>query len=151
MVACIDDCSGGHDYQLPGPQVEPSAGLWQFCAKLRIVSVDEMRKLTDNPKDVHYFPPYPTDPKVIAAEYDELQELVKHRDDPCFIAAHAKAAKPPDVCDIKKELPGKTLRWKPLSRLWNIMPSRSSAPAAGWGARLRARRPASTTATSPTC
>jgi hypothetical protein len=122
MVSCVDDCSGGHDYALPGPQVEPSAGLWQFCAKLRIVGIDEMRALTDDPTNVHYFPPYPTKPAVIEAEYEELIELSRHRDDPCYIIENTDKKPPVPICHFQKDLPGVIGRRRPLSRLWNLCP-----------------------------
>jgi len=121
MVACHDQCTD-HEYSLKGPQVEPSAGLWQFCAKLRIVSIDEMRKFTDDPGDPRYFPPYPLDTKTIKAEFEELLELEKHRDDPCFIATSAKCEKSPDLCEFEKDLPGRIGCRRPLSRLWNFCP-----------------------------
>src|SRR3954454_8713808 len=104
MVACNDHCTQ-FEYSLTGPQVEPSAGLWQFCAKLRIVGIDEMRKLTDDPSNDRYFPPYPLDDATITKEFAELVELEKHRDDPCFIATSEKCDKLPELCEFRKELP----------------------------------------------
>jgi hypothetical protein len=121
MVACNDHCTN-FEYSLKGPQVEPSAGLWQFCAKLRIVSIDELRKLTDDPADDHYFPPYPLDDPTITAEFKELVELEKYRDDPCFIATSEKCDEQPDLCRFKKKLPGRIGCRRPLSRLWNFCP-----------------------------
>lgn len=121
MVACNDHCTD-HEYSLTGPQVEPSAGLWQFCAKLRIVSIDEMRQFTDNPADDRYFPPYPLDDKTIKAEFKELEELQEHRDDPCFIATSEKCDALPKLCHFEKDLPGRIGCRRPLSRLWNLCP-----------------------------
>ncbi|HEY4640730.1 MAG TPA: vanadium-dependent haloperoxidase [Thermoanaerobaculia bacterium] len=121
MVACKDHCAD-HEYSLTGPQVEPSAGLWQFCAKLRIVSIDELRKFTDDENDNRYFPPYPLDDKTIKDEFNELLELQRHRDDPCFIATSEKCDELPKLCRFEKKLPGRIGCRRPLSRLWNLCP-----------------------------
>src|SRR5215207_710689 len=77
-------------YNLKGPQVEPEASFWNFCPQLRLVSIKELTAITDNPGHPGYFPPYP-DPctaagqAVIQKEFEELQTLMKLRDDPCAL------------------------------------------------------------------
>src|SRR5436305_9876730 len=85
---CDDHCNE-HEYSLQGPQVDPSAGYWNYCAKLRIISIDELLAFTDNyagNRD-HYFPPYPKDQKTIDREIAELIDLATHRDDPCHLVS----------------------------------------------------------------
>jgi membrane-associated phospholipid phosphatase len=101
------------EYALMGPQVEPEAGYWMYCARLRIVSIRELTAVTDDEKNVeHYFPPYP-DPcdkkgaAQIKREIEELVELSKRRDDPCELAGEPK---------------GKLGRRQPISKLLNLMP-----------------------------
>jgi membrane-associated phospholipid phosphatase len=120
-VVCIDGCYE-HEYALKGPQVEPSAGLWQYCARLRIVGVDEMRALTDKKNDPHYFPPYPIDAKTLQLEIDELLDLQKHRDDPCYLSNPKPCPKPLDVCEFEKGLPAAYGCRQPISKLWNLCP-----------------------------
>lgn len=101
-----------HEYGLMGPQVEPAAGYWMFCAKLRIVSIKELTAVTDKPGSDGFFPPYP-DPcskegmVVIQKEIDELLELSKRRDDPCSLEGGAE---------------GKLGERHPISRLLNLTP-----------------------------
>lgn len=101
-----------HEYGLMGPQVEPRAGYWMFCPKLRIVSIQELTAVTDKPASDGFFPPYP-DPctdegrAVIQKEIDELVELSRRRDDPCSLSG------PPE---------GKLGRREPISRLLNLTP-----------------------------
>ena len=118
---CIEKCYP-FEYALTGPQVEPSAGLWQYCARLRIVGVDEMRALTDKKNDPHYFPPYPTDAKTLKLEIDELLDLQKHRDDPCHLSNPKPCPKPMEVCEFEKALPAAYGCRKPISKLWNLCP-----------------------------
>src|SRR4051794_6667427 len=108
-------------YSLKGPQVEPSAGLWQFCAKLRIVSIDELRAVTDKKGD-RYFPPYPTDAGTIKKEFDELIDLQNHRDDPDYVANGGPCPAMLPLCKFKQSLPAADRCRRPLSRLWNLCP-----------------------------
>jgi membrane-associated phospholipid phosphatase len=118
---CIDGCNQ-FEYSLKGPQVEPSAGLWQYCTRLRIVGIDEMRALTDKKNDPHYFPPYPVDTKTLKLEIDELLDLQKHRDDPCYLSNPKACDKVPEVCEFEKGLPAAYGCRKPISKLWNLCP-----------------------------
>ncbi len=119
-MACDDSCYP-NEYKLQGPQVEPAAGYWQFCARLRIVSIEEMRAVTDKPQDPRYFPPYPKDEKTIKAEFAELVDLAQRRDDPCYLV-NDKCDPLPDICKFEKGLPGKIGCRRPISRLWNLCP-----------------------------
>jgi membrane-associated phospholipid phosphatase len=119
-VVCIDGCYE-HEYALKGPHVEPTAGLWQYCARLRIVGIDEMRALTDKKNDPHYFPPYPTDPKTLKLEIDELLDLQKHRDDPCYVSNPEPCRKLLNVCEFKERPPAYGCRQR-ISKLWNLCP-----------------------------
>jgi membrane-associated phospholipid phosphatase len=120
--ACIKDCSE-HDYALTGPQVEAAAGLWQFCARLRIVSIEEMVSLTDDPSDRHYFPPYPTDAATLQKEIDELIDLERHRDDPCHLVHPKHCPECLKVCEFEKgPLPAAYGCRRPISKLWNLCP-----------------------------
>ena len=109
-------------YSLKGPQVEPSAGLWQYCAKLRIVSIDTLRAVTDKKNDNRYFPPYPTDDATIKKEFAELLDLQANRDNPDAIANPGKCPPRPKLCEFKKDLPGADRCRRPISRLWNLCP-----------------------------
>jgi hypothetical protein len=86
-----------HEYALMGPQVEPQAGYWMYCAKLCIVSIRELTAVTDDPKSDGYFPPYP-DPcskegaAITQKEIEELVALSKRRDDPCSLVGKAEGA-----------------------------------------------------------
>jgi membrane-associated phospholipid phosphatase len=120
-MACKDHCEE-FEYALQGPQVEPAAGYWQYCARLCIVGIDELRALTDKKNDRHYFPPYPKDEHTLKEEIDELVELAHHRDDPCFLVNEKPCPDPLDVCEFKKgELPKGRCR-RPISKLWNLCP-----------------------------
>jgi hypothetical protein len=101
-----------HEYSLTGPQVEPQAGYWAYCARLCVVSIEELTAVTDNPKSDGYFPPYP-DPcspagaAQIKKEIDELLALAKRRDDPCSLSGAAQGALGPR---------------KPISKFLNLTP-----------------------------
>ena len=101
-----------HEYGLMGPQVEPRAGYWMFCAKLRIVSIKELTAVTDKSGGDGFFPPYP-DPcskegeAIIQKEIEELVELSKRRDDPCSLTGAAE---------------GKLGLRRPISKLLNLTP-----------------------------
>jgi membrane-associated phospholipid phosphatase len=121
-MPCKSKCTE-HEYELPGPHVEPSSGLWGMCAKLRMVSTKELTRLTDNPNDGHYFPPYPLDQETIRKEIRELQELEAHRDDPCFFSRDTECPPSPALCDFpKKKLPQAYGCRRPTSKLWNLNP-----------------------------
>src|SRR3954453_14435005 len=118
---CIDGCNQ-FEYSLKGPQAEPSAGLWEYCPRLGFVGINEMRALTDKKNDRHYFPPYPTDPKTLNLEIDELLDLQKHRDDPCYLSNPKPCPKPLDVCEFEKGLPAAYGCRQPISKLWKLCP-----------------------------
>jgi hypothetical protein len=102
-----------HEYSLMGPQVEPAAGYWAYCARLCVVSIEELTAVTDDPKSDGYFPPYP-DPcskqgaAQIQKEIEELVELAKRRDDPCSLSGGAQQ--------------GALGLRQPISRLLNLTP-----------------------------
>jgi hypothetical protein len=123
MDVCKETCTQ-YEYSLDGPQVEPSGGVWQFCPKLCIVGIEELTKLTDDPNDGHYFPPYPLDQKTIDREIAELIDLAKHRDDPCYFAESAKCPPRLGLCEFKKKepLPAAYGCRRPASKLWNLCP-----------------------------
>ena len=89
---CVPD-----EYALKYPQVEPDASYWMYCSKLHIVSIHELKKLTDDTKSPYYFPPYP-DPCTaqgaaeIQREFDELVALSKLRDDPDALTGAASGS-----------------------------------------------------------
>ena len=120
-MTCDDGCYP-NEYKLKGPQVEPDAGYWQYCARLRIVGIDEMRDLTDDKGSRQYFPPYPTDAKTIKKEFEEIVELSQRRDDPCFLVNAGPCKKSPDICEFEKKLPEVYGCRRPISRLWNLCP-----------------------------
>jgi membrane-associated phospholipid phosphatase len=70
------------EYRLTGPQVEPGASYWNRCPVPCPVSFKELVSVTDDPASPHYFPPYPTDPWEVQAEFAELVELERLRNDP---------------------------------------------------------------------
>lgn len=75
----------GQRYKLPGPQIEPGAAYWTTgpCTIPCVVRVSELLPITDNPENRDcYFEPYPSDPRVIQREIDELKDLEGKRDDP---------------------------------------------------------------------
>lgn len=122
------------EYKLRGPQVQPDASYWMFCSKLHIVTIDELRAVTDNPQDPdhRYFPPYP-DPcseggqQQTKQEFEELMDLVKRRDDPCSLVNAdvdgCEQAYPKEVCEFQDELPKAYGCRVPISRLFNLSPS----------------------------
>lgn len=77
-------------YRLDGPQVEPTGGWWGVPVLERelprVVSVDRVRLLVENPGSQFYVPPYPKDPDFLAWEIAELDELESARDDPAQVA-----------------------------------------------------------------
>lgn len=79
------------EYGLRGPQVEPAASYWLLCPAPCAIKITDLTRVTDAPHvDVGgarrpnpcFFPPFPADPAVVAAEVDEVKELACLRDDP---------------------------------------------------------------------
>src|SRR5579885_1893059 len=121
-----DDCL--HEYSLTGKQDEPQAGYWMYCSQLRIPSINELRRVTDNRDCACFFPEYP-DPctkqgeKIIAQEFEELVELARLRDNPCCLVNDGNCIPTPEICECERELPFNFGCRKPISRLLNIQPS----------------------------
>lgn len=118
-----------HQYGLKGPQVEPDASYWNHCPQLRLVNIDELLKITDDPSHPGYFPPYP-DPCTpegeaqIKEEMHELLKLQELRDEPCSLVnpgplCPALTEKP---CYPVEKLPNAIWCRAPISRLFNLMP-----------------------------
>lgn len=114
----VVDGTPGSRYKLNGPQVEPGAAYWTTgpCAIPCVVRVSELLPFTDNPKNKDcYFPPYPSDPKVIKKELDELHQLEADRDKPLPAGAISKflQLRPPPLgavyCLEREQKPLKTL------------------------------------------
>ena len=116
------------EYSLTGKQVEPEASFWNHCPQLRLVSIDELTKVTDDPTNPGYFPPYPdpctaTGQDIIKKEMEELIELQKQRDDPCALE------KPCGVsalgqwpCEFVNPLPMAFGCREPISNFLNLQP-----------------------------
>lgn len=77
-------------YRLDGAQVEPEAGWWGIPVLERelprVVSVDTVRLLVENPNSPFFVPPYPRDPAFLRWEVAELAHLESLRDDPTQVA-----------------------------------------------------------------
>jgi membrane-associated phospholipid phosphatase len=131
MMSCTDTpypCEV-HEYALTGRQVEPDASYWNYCPQLRLVSIDELTAVTDDPGNPGYFPPYP-DPctahgrATIQHEMDELVELQKLRDEPCSLEHPGRG------CPVLTDAPCKPLHplpeaygcRAPISKLMNLQP-----------------------------
>jgi membrane-associated phospholipid phosphatase len=88
--ACVP-CGGREprigEYRLSGPQVEPDASYWNRCPVPCPVSFKELVSVTDDAGSPHYFPPYPSDPGTVQAEFAELLELQRLRNDPYRISS----------------------------------------------------------------
>jgi len=90
------DVRGGglpQEYALKGPQAEPPASYWLQCPAPRVLSLQEITSVTDNPNHSGYFPPYlkavrPGCSGDIADDIDELQMLAGLRDDPNAVASN---------------------------------------------------------------
>lgn len=84
---CEDDTSqGGHPnhlYALPGAQVEPEAGYWNIGSHPlpRVVTLDEVLSLTNDPNGPNYVPPYPRQDDLLQWEIAELVYLQQRRND----------------------------------------------------------------------
>lgn len=109
------NCTTGLRYSLTGPQIDPAAAYWMYCAKLRLINIEELSAITDNPanqgvtgRNACYFPPYkPSDHPV---ELAQLKVMESNRDNPAAINPtdpNAPAGLPPR---------------EPISRFWNLMP-----------------------------
>jgi membrane-associated phospholipid phosphatase len=114
----VIDGISGQRYALKGPQVEPGAGYWTFgpCAIPCVVRISELLPFTDNPENKDcYFPPYPSDPKVIKKELDELKQLAADRDKdlPAGYISKFLQLRPPPIgavyCLEREQTPLKTL------------------------------------------
>ncbi|MDB4949542.1 MAG: phosphatase family protein [Gemmatimonadetes bacterium] len=75
------------EYRLSGPQVEPGASYWNYCPVPCPVSIKDLLNVTEDPASPHFFPPYPSDPAVVQAEFAELVELEHLRYDPTRLAS----------------------------------------------------------------
>jgi membrane-associated phospholipid phosphatase len=116
------------EYSLKGKQVEPEASFWNHCPQLRLVSLDELTKVTDDPTNPGYFPPYPdpctaTGQDIIKKEMDELLDLQGRRDDPCSLVkpcgVSALGAWP---CEFVNPLPNAFGCREPISKFFNLQP-----------------------------
>lgn len=85
-------------YSLHGrPQVEPEAGYWTIGPNPLpcIVPVQEVLRLTSDPRSEFYVPPYPRDPAVLDWEIKELDHLEGLRDRPGALAGTFCEPAPP--------------------------------------------------------
>jgi len=84
----IQQAPGSFQYALRGPQVEPEASFWSIspCPLPSVIRIEDLNKVADDPEHELYFPPYPTDPAILADEIAELNELASLRDDPAALA-----------------------------------------------------------------
>ena len=107
-------------YDLRGPQVEPEAGFWTInpCAVPCIVRIQDLIQKTDNPEDPCFFPDYPTDPDVIAAEIEELIELASLRDNSAALASPSSSPNPNNQRRLAIS-PFLQLRPQPLEAVFN--------------------------------
>lgn len=116
------------EYALTGRQVEPDAGYWMFCSRLKIVTIDELTAVTDDAGSRHFFPPFP-DPcsdagrDETAQEFDELLDLVGRRDEPCSLVYTTPCGTLDAPCNFPQALPKSFGCRRPISKLFNLMPS----------------------------
>lgn len=116
------------EYALTGPQVEPDASFWNYCPQLRLVSIDELRAITDDPASDGYFPPYPdvctpAGQDEVKKEFDELLKLSELRDDPCSLVSQADCPGLTEwPCEPRRERAQAFGCRAPISRLFNLMP-----------------------------
>lgn len=99
---CDNDGNVGNPqlpYRLQGVQVEPEAGWWGTPVLERelprVVSLDEVRLLVENPVSPFYVPPYPRGKAFLDWEIAELVELAALRDDPAQISGSYTTTAPP--------------------------------------------------------
>lgn len=73
-----------HTYDLFGPQVEPTGGLWLQSPRPlpHVVELEDIRALTEDESSEFYIPPYPKDDEVLKWEIGELKWLARQRDEP---------------------------------------------------------------------
>ncbi len=86
-TAADDAAAAASEYRLSGPQVEPEASYWNHCPVPCPVSFEDLTHVTDDPDNPGYFPPYPTDPAAVRAEFDELVDLQIRRGDPAQLTS----------------------------------------------------------------
>ncbi|MBA2301141.1 MAG: hypothetical protein H0W08_00745 [Acidobacteria bacterium] len=99
-------------YQLRGPQIEPAASYWMYCARLRLVNIEELTAVTDNAANAAcHFPDY--DPNLHGPELKQLKTLQDFRDNPAALNPGF-----PNPDPAKYSFPPR----KAISRLWNLMP-----------------------------
>lgn len=119
-----------HEYALrQSRQVEPEASYWNYCPQLRLISIEELTEITDDPNHPGYFPPYP-DPCTAAgaAEIDremkELLDLQHRRDEPCSLelSAHGEYVLTDSACKPRPKLPHAFDYRAPISKLLNLQP-----------------------------
>jgi hypothetical protein len=119
-----------HEYALAESfQVEPDASYWNYCPQLRLVSIEELTAITDDPNNPGYFPPYP-DPctpagqREIEQEMEELLDLQRRRDDPCSLE-HPGQGCPvlnDTPCKPRDPLPKAFGCRAPISKLFDLRP-----------------------------
>jgi membrane-associated phospholipid phosphatase len=79
---------------LEGPQVEPTAGGWNFLLPPRVVSIPEVLALTADPASPFYVPEYPIAKSVLEWEIKELRWLEENRDNPNEVTGNYSTEKP---------------------------------------------------------
>src|SRR6476661_5832401 len=138
-MSCVDEpypCPVP-EYALTGPQVEPEASFWNRCPQLRLVSLGELRAITDDPTHPGYFPPYPNvctpeGQAEVQAEFDELVTLSQLRDDPCSLVNPGDCPNLTELpCEPRMERPRAFGCRAPISRLFNLMPQALGAATVG--------------------
>jgi membrane-associated phospholipid phosphatase len=115
---------------LNGPQVEPTAGAWNFLPPPRVVSILEVLALTADSSSPFFIPEYPIEQSVLDWEIDELQWLEKHRDDPDVVDGDFSsvqsfpAAMPVEFRDADREPLSDFLQLDPpgFGAIFNISP-----------------------------
>lgn len=116
------------EYALTGPQVEPAASYWNECPQLRMVSIQELTAVTENPASAGFFPPYPdvctaAGQNEVQREFEELVELSQRRDDPCALVTQADCPGLTDMpCEPLRDRPRAFGCRAPISRLFNLVP-----------------------------
>lgn len=117
-----------HEYALKGRPVEPHASYWMHCSRLHIVTINELRAVTEDLGSPHFFAPYP-DPcsdqgrDLIEQEIQELVDLAGRRDEPCSLVNEQPC--PPHnqtPCQFNPHLPFAFGCRRPISKLLNLTP-----------------------------